>query len=484
MVTALDPRRWYALVLLCTASFMVILDSQIVILALPSIEEDLDFGAGDSGWVLSAYLIAFGGLLLLGGRSGDLLGQRRMFALGLWLFLAASLACGLAQSSELLIVSRVVQGMSAAVMAPTALALVMATFPEGPERNKALGVWSATGGMGATAALLIGGPLTDGPGWRWVFFINVPVALVILLLAPSLLVETRDRTRTRAFDPAGALTVTAAFALLVYGVVEAPDTGWTDARTVGLLIASGCAMAVFAAIESRHRAPLVPLRILRSRSLVGGNLVMLALGMAVFGMSMTVSLYAQQVLGYSALTFGAGTAVMTGMAVVGSMAGQAAVTRVGPMPVAVVGLGLVGIGCLVLSRISADGTYLDDIFLGLLIFGPGLGATFVASSVAALTFIRESESGIASGFTTAAFQIGGALGVAILTTVAVSNADGADPRTALTEGYQAAIVGAAVFAAVGILAALGLLRRPRGVGPNGTFGPPERANVPFAPQRG
>jgi EmrB/QacA subfamily drug resistance transporter len=455
-----DPRRWKALALLCVAFFMVILDAQIVILGLPSIEADLGLSVDGAQWVMSAYLLSFGGLLLLGGRSADLLGRRRMFMIGTALFGISSLACGFAWSGGVLIAARVVQGVSAAIMAPTALSILMTTFEEGPERNKALGIWSAVGGVGATAALLIGGPLTDGLGWEWIFFINIPVALALLALGPRLLGESRGRVSERTYDVGGAVTVTAALVALVYAVVEAPQAGWGDSQTVGLLAASAFLLAAFVLVETRSPAPLVPLRIFKSPTLVGGNLVLAALGMVAWGMSVTVSLYAQQVLGYSALEFGLGTAVMTVMAVVGSTAGQAIVTRVGFRAVASVGLVLTAAGLLLLTQISPQGSYFGDIFFGLLVFGPGLGATYVAASVATLTGVVERESGLASALNNAAFQIGGALGTAVVTSVAVSNAEGPNPLSALTEGFQSAFAAAIVFPAVGLLFAIFLLRKP------------------------
>jgi EmrB/QacA subfamily drug resistance transporter len=455
-----DRRRWKALALLCLANLMVILDAQIVILGLPSIEADLGLSAGSAQWVMSAYLLSFGGLLLLGGRSADLLGRRRMFVAGTGLFLVSSLGCGLAWSGAVLIGARVVQGVSAAIMAPTALSILMTTFAEGAERNKALGFWSATGGTGATAALLIGGPLTDGPGWQWIFFINIPVAVVLMSLAPRLLRESRGTVRERVYDVPGAVTVTAALVLLAYAVVKAPDAGWVSGQTIGLLIVSGLLFASFAFLETRSAAPLAPLRIFRSRTLVGGNLVLAALGMSAWGMSLTLSLYAQEVLGYSAFEFGLGTAVMTAMTLVGSIGGQSIVTRIGFRPVAAVGLALTGAGCLLLTGVSVHGSYLGDIFFGLLIFGPGLGATYLAASVATLAGVAERESGLASGLNNAAFQIGGALGSAVVTTVAVSQAHG-NSLAALTDGFQSAFATAAVFSAVGVTAAILLLGKPR-----------------------
>jgi len=455
-----DPLRWKALALLCLAFFMVILDSQIVLLGLPSIDAELGFSAGGVQWVMSAYLLSFGGLLLLGGRSADLLGRRRMFMVGTALFLLASLGCGLAWTGGVLVATRVVQGVAAAIMAPTALSILMTTFDEGPERNKALGIWSSVGGAGATAALLIGGPLVDGLGWEWIFFINVPVAALLLALGPVLLRESRDRSAGRSYDAAGALTITAALVLLVYAVVEAPDAGWGSGQTIGLLAGSALLVALFAWIERRSAAPLVPLRILRSRMLVGGNLVLLALGMLAFGASLLVSLYAQEVLGYSAVEFGLGTIVLTLGAVVGSTLGQLLATRVGVRAVAAVGVLLTGAGCLLLTGVSPHGDYWSDIFPGLLVFGPGLGSTYVAASIATLSGVAEHESGLASALSNAAFQIGGALGAAVVTTIAVTYADGPDPLSATTAGFSSGFAAAIVFAALGLAAALLLLGRP------------------------
>jgi EmrB/QacA subfamily drug resistance transporter len=453
-----NPRRWLALAVLCLANFMVILDAQIVILALPSIEAELGLSAASGQWVLSAYLLSFGGLMLLGGRSADLLGRRRMFIVGSALFLVSSLAAGFAWTGGVLVGARVVQGVSAAIMAPTALSILMTTFDEGAERNKALGIWSSTGGLGATAALLIGGSLTDGPGWEWIFYLNVPVAVALLALSLPLLPESRDRRSRPVYDVSGAVTSTAALVLLVYAVVEAPNIGWGQVQTIGLLVGAVVLVAGFALIESRSASPLVPLRVFASRALVGGNLTLLALGMVAWGMSLTLSSYAQRVLGYSAVEFGLGTVVMTLGAVLGSIAGQRIVTRVGFRAVAAVGLALTGLGCLVLTQVSVDGTYFGDIFLGLLIFGPGLGATFVAASVATLAGVSEDHSGLASGLNTAAFQIGGAIGSAVATTVALSHGGAAGSLSTLTSGYRTAFAAAIAFPALGLLCAIPLLR--------------------------
>lgn len=444
-------RRWAALALLCAANFMVILDSQIVLLALPSIERDLGFSAGGAQWVLSAYLLGFGGLLLLGGRTADLVGRRRTFLAGTVLFLVSSLLCGLAWTGGALIGARVVQGVSAALMAPSALAVVTAMFVEGPERNKALAIWSSVGGFGATAALLVGGTLTGALGWPWVFFLNVPVAVALLALGPVLLSESRGRAR--AYDPAGALTITLAVSAAVYGIVRAPETGWTGASTLVALGAAVVAGALFGWIESRSAAPLVPLRIFRSRRLTGGNLVMLLTAMGAFGTSFTVSLYAQGVLHYSPLRFGLATAVLPVMAVVGSYTAQAAIGRVGVRPVAMTGMASMAAGCLALGRVTAGSDYVSGLLPGLFLFGLGLGSCAVAASVAALSGATERDSGLASGLNTAAFQLGGALGVAVAATVVASRADA-------LSGFRAAFDTSAMITLAGVAVAGLLLAMP------------------------
>jgi EmrB/QacA subfamily drug resistance transporter len=461
-----DPRRWKALALLCGAFFMVILDSAIVIVALPSIGADLGFSEQGLQWVLSAYALTFAGLLLLGGRAADLLGRRRVFMVGLLFFTAASLLCGIAWSAAALIGARAIQGIGAAVMTPTALSIISTTFEEGPERNKALGIWTMMGAIGATAAWLIGGPLVEGPGWEWIFFINIPIGVAALALSPVLLGESRGALTRRSYDPAGALTITGAFVLLVYAVVEAPGVGWGGMQTVLLFAGSAVLLAAFALIEWRHRAPLVPLRILRSRTLVGANLVMLLFGTVAFGTPFILTLYAQQVLGFSAIEFGLGTAVFTVMAAIGSIVGQAIVIRVGFRAVAAVGMALMGAGSLLLAQASVGGSYFGDIFLGLLVYGPGIGLTFATATIAALAGVAERESGLASGLSNTAFQIGAAVGVAVVSTVAVSRSedflaanDGANPLVVLNEGFQSAFLACVVLAGIGVALALLLLGR-------------------------
>jgi EmrB/QacA subfamily drug resistance transporter len=459
----LDPRRWKALALLCTAFFMVILDSAIVLVALPSIDADLAFSASDLQWVLSAYLLSFGGLLLLGGRTADLLGRRRMFIVGTGLFALASLGAGLAGTAAALLIARVLQGVAAAIMTPTALSILMTTFPEGAERNKALGAWGSTGAIGGTAAWLIGGPITSGLGWEWIFFINVPVALLVAALSPVLLADSRGQVGRRRFDVAGAVTITGALVALVYAVVEAPEAGWTDARTLGLLALAGLLTAVFAGIESRSAAPLAPLRVFRSRALVGGNLLLFALGTFAFGVPFILTQYAQQVLDWSPVQFGLASLVMPVAATVGTTSAQALATKVGVRPVALAAMALCGLGTLAFTQVSVGGSYVGDLLLGLLILGPGIGAAYVAGSIASLTGVSESDAGLASGLNNASFQIGAAVGVAVLSSVAISGANGAEPLAALTSGYQSAFTVAIAAAVIGLAVAsllLGNRRRP------------------------
>jgi MFS family permease len=344
----------------------------------------------------------------------------------------------------------------------------MTVFPEGPERNKALGIWGGIGGVGATTGLLVGGLITDSLGWEWVFFVNVPVGAALLVLGPRLLPESIDPACPRSFDLAGAATVTAALVLLIYGITGAPAAGWTSPRTIALLTASASLLALFGLVEARSRGPLVPLRIFRSRALIGGNLVLLTAGMSVDGILLIVTMYAQEVLGYSTLQFGLMTAVLTVMSVVGAYSAQAVVTMTSFRWVGVAGMALVGTACLLLTQVSVEGSYWPDLFFGLLIFGTGLGAAFVASQIAALAGVADQESGLAAGLVDSSFNIGGALGIAVLSTVAVSRADDvqtgagrANELQALTDGYQAAFAVAVGIAALGVLLALVLFRTKR-----------------------
>ncbi|MFG1820777.1 MFS transporter [Kribbella sp. NPDC049174] len=450
MVT--ESKRWWALALLCLTGFMIILDASIVLVAVPSIERELTFSSGGVQWVPSGYALMFGGLLLLGGRISDLLGRRRVFITGLLLFAGSSLLCGFAWSGDALVLARGLQGASAAVLLPSALSIVMTTFPDGADRNKALGIWGATSGVGGTAGSLIGGPVTDGLGWQWIFFINVPVCVLVVVLAPALLLDSRVPGR-RGFDVAGAVTVTSALIVLVYAVIEAPDS--PVVRTIALLVLSGLLFALFVLVEKRSAAPLVPLRIFRSRALVGGNLITVGWGLSAYGLNYIYTQYAQLALGISAVRYGLMSAVLAAAAVVASIIGQHLVTRVGPRRVAFVSLLVSGVGATLMTQLTVHSGYFELAFWGLTIFGAGLGAGTVAGSIASLSDVAGDDSGVASGLQSASFQIGGAVGIAALSAVAAASTTGATP-TALTHGYRIAFWAVWVFIAVGI-AGCGLL---------------------------
>ncbi|WP_020391675.1 MFS transporter [Kribbella catacumbae] len=452
-----DPKRWFALALLCLAGFMIILDASILLVAVPSIERELTFSSGGVQWVPSGYALMFGGLLLLGGRVSDLLGRRRVFIAGLLLFAASSLLCGLAWTGDALVFARGLQGIAAAVLAPSALSIVMTTFPNGAERNKALGIWGATSGVGGTAGSLVGGPVTDGLGWQWIFFINVPVCLLVVALAPVLLKDSRGPGR-RAFDLAGAVTVTAALIVLVYAVIEAPSS--SAGRTTLLALASAALFALFVLVEKRSAAPLVPLRIFRSRAVVGGNLIGMTWGLAAFGLNFVYTQYAQLALGTSAVRYGLMSSVLAAAAVGGSIVGQNLVTRIGPRPIAAGSLILAGIGSTVMSLLTVSSGYFEVAFWGLTIFGAGLGAGSVAGSIAALSEVAGEDSGVASGLQNASFQIGGAVGIAVLSAVAIGNTSGATP-TDLVSGYRVAFAACWAFIAVGLVGTSLLVSKKR-----------------------
>ncbi|MFI6679927.1 MFS transporter [Kribbella sp. NPDC050470] len=457
MVT--ESKRWWALALLCLTGFMIILDASIVLVAVPSIERELTFSAGGVQWVPSGYALMFGGLLLLGGRISDLLGRRRVFITGLVLFAASSLLCGFAWSGDALVLARGLQGASAAVLLPSALAIVMTTFPDGPDRNKALGIWGATSGVGGTAGSLIGGPVTDGLGWQWIFFINVPVCLLVVILAPVLLQESRGPGR-RGFDVAGAVTVTAALIVLVYAVVEAPHS--PIGRTLALVLLSALLFGLFVLVEQRSAAPLVPLRIFRSRALVGGNLITISWGLAAFGLNYVYTQYAQFALGVSAVRYGLMSAVLAAAAVVASIIGQHLVTRLGPRRVAFASLLVAGAGTTLMTQLTVQSGYFELAFWGLTIFGAGLGAGTVAGSIASLSDVAGEDSGVASGLQSASFQIGGAVGIAALSAVAAASTTGSTP-TALTHGYRIAFWAVWACLAVGVAGCAVLLSRKRPV---------------------
>jgi len=420
VVTEADPRRWFALVAIAAAQFMVVLDIAIVNVALPSIGQDLNFSRQNLQWVISAYAIVFGGFLLLGGRVADLWGRRRMFMAGVTLFTVASLLCGVAWSEASLIAFRALQGLGGALLSPAALSILTTTFAEGRERNVALGVWGAVAGSGAAAGTLLGGVLTSGLGWSWIFFVNVPIGVAVVALAPSLLRESRLEGE-RGSDFAGAITVTAGLMLLVYAMTEAPMRGWGSGRTIGILAASAALLAAFLLIELRTRTPIMPLRIFRLRTLRAANLVGVLVGAALFSQFFLVTLYMQQILGFSAMRTGVAYVASTLTIIVFSGIGQALVTRFGVKPILTIGLVLtaVAIGGFY-TRLPVDGTYAGNLLVPFLIAGVGLGLTFVPMSIAALTGVSQRDAGLASGLLNTSPQIGGAIGIAVASTLATT----------------------------------------------------------------
>jgi EmrB/QacA subfamily drug resistance transporter len=460
---AMDPRRWKALAVLGIAYLMVVLDVAIVNVALPSIQADLEFSPENLQWVVSAYGLTFGGLLLLGGRSGDLLGRRRLFVIGLVSFSAFSLLCGFAVSDGMLIAARALQGAAAAILAPSVFSITTVTFEEGSERNKALGILGAIAGSGAAIGVLLGGVLTEYIGWEWIFYVNAPIGVLALFLAMRYVAESHLEGVERRFDTAGAVSVTASLMLLVYGLTQAPNKGWGSIETIGVLIGFAVLMALFLVIESRARWPLVRLGFFRQRTPTAANVVGFGLGTIVFGMFFLLSLYMQQVLGFSAIETGLGYLAVALTSIVAAGAAQALVTRIGVKPVLTTGLALIAGGLILFTQISVDGTYVGNLLPGFLMVGIGLGFSFVPVSIAALS-VRTQDAGLASGLINTSQQIGGALGVAILTTVATSRTEnqlteGASQPQALTDGFSLAFWVAFAFAALSILATLLAIRR-------------------------
>jgi EmrB/QacA subfamily drug resistance transporter len=458
-----QEKRWLALVLLSAAQFVVVLDASIVNVALPSIGKALDFSQENLPWVVNAYVLTFGGFLLLGGRTADLLGRRRVFMAGLALVAVASLAAGFATTEAQLIAARAAQGLGAAIISPAALSIVTTIFKDGAERNKALGVWGAVAGSGGAAGVLLGGVLTEYAGWEWVLWVNVPVSLIALAMAPRLIAESRAVHETRAFDVAGAVTVTAALSILVYAVVDAESAGWGSSKTIGLLASSVALLAAFVAIELRARKPLVPFSIFRIRTLTGANVVGLLVGASLFSMFFFISLYMQQVLGYSAIH--AGLSYLPLALTIMASAGIASqlVTKLGYKPVLAIGLLFIVAGLTWFSRVSVGGGFTTDILGPSLLAAAGLGFAFVTTTIAAVSGVPEGESGLASGLINTSQQIGGALGLAVLSSVATSRtsdvlAGGSGLPDALTEGFQTAFLGGAVIAALGFVLTLVLIK--------------------------
>jgi EmrB/QacA subfamily drug resistance transporter len=459
-IEASDRRRWFALAVLVAAQFMVVLDVAIVNVALPTIKTDLHFSENGLQWVITAYSILFGGVLLLGGRAADLLGRRRLFMLGLGLFTVSSLLDGLAWSAGSLIAFRGVQGLGAAMLAPAALSILTTTFREGRERNVALGIWGAASGSGGAAGVLLGGALTSALNWSWIFFINIPVGVLVLALSPWLLRESRARLDHRHFDTVGAASITGGLMVLVYALTHASQHGWGTSETIGLLAAAVALVVAFVVIELRSPAPLLPMRIFRLRTLSGSNITALLSGAAIFSQFFLLTLYMQQVLHYSALKTGVAYIAFTVTIVAFSGVSQALVTRIGIRRVLPVGMALAAAGLVIDAQLPVNGHYFWDIFPAFIIGGIGLALAFVPMSIGALTGVHQRDAGIASGLLNTNQQIGGAIGVAVATTIATTFTSryldvhpGLAPLNgaALTHGFQITFY---VLAGLAALAAL------------------------------
>jgi EmrB/QacA subfamily drug resistance transporter len=460
-----DPRRWRALALVCVAFFMVVLDVSIVNVALPSVAVDLELSQSALQWIITAYSLAFGGFLLLGGRAADVFGRRRVFMIGMVLFTFGSLMCGFAQSGGWLIAFRALQGLGGAIISPATLAIINAAFRHGgAERNKAFGIWGAVAGSGAAAGVLLGGVLTEYLGWQWIFFVNVPVGIAIVLLATRLVSEGKAEDVDPHTDPLAAVLVTAGLVAFVYAMSQAPDAGWTSFQTIGLTVLAVILIALFFVKETRTDSPLVPLGLFRVRPVAVANIVGFCIGGAIFGGFFLLTLYMQQVLGYSPIKAGVAFLATAGTTIPAAGIAQALVTRVGVKPVMAAGLALTAFSYLWYTQLPADGQFWTNLFVPYVASGFGLAFVFIPVSLAALSNLEERIAGVASGLLNTSQQIGGALGVAIASTVATERttallADGDSRAAALTGGFNWAFWVGAIFALAGLIVTLVVLRR-------------------------
>ncbi|HEY6525973.1 MAG TPA: MFS transporter [Solirubrobacteraceae bacterium] len=457
--------KWLVLVIACLAQFMVVLDATVVNIALPSVQRGLHFSPANLQWVVNGYTLFFGGFLLLGGRAADLLGRKRLFVAGVLLFSIASLLNGFAQSSGMLIGGRALQGLGGALVSPAALAIITTTFTDASERTKALGVWSAIAASGAAVGLLMGGVLTDLASWRWVFFVNVPVGIITIALALRYVAESRIEVEHRSFDLAGAVTVTGGLVLLVYAIVKAQSYGWGSGKTIGLLAVAVALLGAFLVIESRSKAPLVRLSIFRVRTLAVGDSVLLLVASGMFGMFFFASLYVQEILGYSPLRAGLAFLPVTAGIVIGAGVAQPLIKRVGVRNVSIAGIALAAAGMLVLTQLPVHGQYVSDLLVGLLPMSLGMGLTFVPITLMATSGVSDDDAGLASGLFNTAQQVGGSLGLAILSTLAASQTarvlhgtSQAAVLAARVSGYHVAFLAAAIMLGAGVVILVVALR--------------------------
>jgi EmrB/QacA subfamily drug resistance transporter len=450
---------WVVLVLICIAQFMVILDATIVNVALPSIQKDLGLSEANLQWIVNAYALVFGGFLLLGGRAGDLLGRKRLFLIGLVIFTGASLLDGVSQSSGMLIGARALQGLGAALISPAALSIISTTFAEGKERSRALGVWAAIAIGGSAVGLILGGILTQAFSWPWIFFVNVPVGIVGFVLSWRLIPETSDEHAAPAYDIAGAVTVTGGLMSLVYAIVKAETDGWTSSTTLSFFALAAVLLASFIVIELRSKAPLVRLSIFRIRSLATANLVMFLVASGMFATFFFNTLYLQRVLGYGPLKGGLAFLPFTaGIMVSAGLASQFA-PKIGVRPIAAVGMLVSAAGLLLMTQLPVDGTYVANVLPSLLLTSLGMGAVFMPLTLVATTGLEDSDQGLASGLFNTSQQIGGALGLAILSTLAASKSTGSGEKRALVNGFHWAYAGGAAFILAGLVLMLSMLRQ-------------------------
>ena len=459
-----DPRRWHALALVCVAFFMVVLDVAIVNVALPSIQTDLDISRSTLQWIVTAYSLAFGGFLVLGGRAADVFGRRRVFMIGMAIFTTGSLACALSNSGTALILFRAYQGLGAAIVSPATLAIISAAFRHGgAERNKAFGIWGGVAGSGAAAGVLLGGILVEYLGWPWIFAVNVPVGIAIFALAPWLVSEGRVEDADRHTDPLAAVLVTSGLVSFIYAMSKAPENGWTSARTIGFTALAVVLIAAFFWRELRTESPLVPLWLFRLRPVFVANTVGALLGGAIFGGFFLLTLYMQQVLGYSPLQAGVAFLATAGTTIPAAAVSQALITKIGVKPVMTIGLFCMSFAYLWYTQLPVDGHFWTNLFIPFFVSGIGLAFIFIPLSLSALSVVEDRIAGISSGLLNASQQIGGALGVAIMSTIATTHSEtllkeGKPPPVAFTDGYNWAFWVAAGFMLLGAAITIFVLR--------------------------
>ncbi|MDQ3822739.1 MAG: DHA2 family efflux MFS transporter permease subunit [Actinomycetota bacterium] len=463
-MTARGSNPWLVLVLICIAQFMVILDATITNVALPSIQEDLEMTNANLQWVVNAYALLFGGFLLLGGRAGDLIGRKRIFLAGVVLFTVASLLCGLAPGELWLILARGLQGLGAALVSPAALSIVTTTFREGAERTKAMGVWAAIAVGGGAVGLVLGGVLTETLSWPWIFFVNVPVGIAAFILSLRYVPESKDEEMHRSYDIAGAVTVTGGLLALVYGIVRSGEAGWGSTEVIGTLVLAGALLVAFVLIERRSVEPLVRLSIFTVRTVRGANVAMFFTACGLFAMFFFNTLYLQSVLGYSPLRAGLAFLPFTAGIIIGAGISQKLIPAIGAREVPIIGLTLAATGLLLFLRLTPDGTYVVDLVPGIMLTSIGMGLTFVPVTLIATSGVPDGDAGLASGLFNTSQQIGGALGLAVLSTLATNRTTGviedlgraptpADTASAMVDGFHLAWFGSAVL----LLSAAGLI---------------------------